>query len=57
MGKHFSMRVIIMKCSNKDLWYKCKIGKTYKIEKLSYPSKDYITKDGIIRKEDAEEIN
>ncbi len=51
------MKVIIMKCSNKELWYKCKIGKTYKVEKLSYPAKDYITKDGIIRKEDAEEIN
>ncbi len=51
------MKVIIMKGSSKDLWYKGKIGKTYKVEKLSYPAKDYITKDGIIRKEDAEKIN
>ncbi|MET7041057.1 hypothetical protein WBZ18_03540 [Clostridium botulinum] len=51
------MKVIIMKCSNKDFWYKNKIGKTYKVEKLTYPAKDYISKDGIIRKEDAEEIN
>ncbi|MDS1004961.1 hypothetical protein P9J83_15865 [Clostridium sporogenes] len=51
------MKVIIMKCCNKDFWYKDKIGKTYKVEELSWPGKDYITKDGIIRKEDAEEIN
>ncbi|WP_196760163.1 hypothetical protein [Clostridium sporogenes] len=51
------MKVIIMKCCNKDSWYNNRVGKTYKVEKLSYPTKDYITKDGIIRKEDAEEIN
>ncbi|MBY6900219.1 hypothetical protein [Clostridium botulinum] len=51
------MKIIIMKCYNKKFWYNNKIGKTYKVEKLSYPAKDYITKDGIIRKEDAEEIS
>ncbi|WP_163220772.1 hypothetical protein [Clostridium sporogenes] len=51
------MKVIIMKCCNKDFWYKDKIGRTYKVEELSWPGKDYITKKGIIRKEDAEEIS
>lgn len=61
MEKHFkrseSMKIIIMKCCNKKFWYNNKIGKAYKVEELSWPGKDYITKDGIIRKEDAEEIN
>lgn len=50
------MRIIIMKCDNKYFWYSTKIGKTYKVEELSYPSKDYITKARIIRKKDVQVI-
>lgn len=50
------MKVMIMKCNNKDFWYKDKIGKAYKVDELSWPDKDYITSAGIIRKSDAEVI-
>lgn len=50
------MKIIIMNCDNKYFWYKDKIGKTYKVEQLSWPEKDYITKVGIVRKSDSQVI-
>ena len=50
------MKVMIMQCARKDYWYKDKIGKQYKVEELSWPDKDYITKQGIIKRADAVEV-
>ena len=50
------MKVMIMKCGKEYYWYKNKIGKQFKVEELSWPGKDYITKAGIIRRADAIEI-
>lgn len=50
------MKVMIMKCINNEFWYANKIGKTYKVQELSWPNKDCITEAGIIRKKDAIKI-
>lgn len=47
------MKVIIMN-GKKNTWYEKKIGKVYKVQEIR--DKAYITKDGAIRKEDAEVI-
>lgn len=47
------MKVIIMN-GKKNTWYEKKIGKVYKVQEIR--DKAYITKDGAIRKEDAEII-
>jgi len=47
------MKIMITKCTNNKFWYANKIGKTYKVQELSWPNKDYITKAGIIKKDDA----
>ncbi|WMJ81958.1 hypothetical protein RBU49_06835 [Clostridium sp. MB40-C1] len=48
------MKILIMSCSNKNLWYSNKIGKTYEVKKQLNSS--YLTKDGGVSKEDAEVI-
>lgn len=52
------MKIMIMNCSNKNFWYKGKIGKTYPVKEVQ--TKDYIvsTKDaggkiGYVLKQDA----
>lgn len=50
------MKVMIMKCARKDYWYRDKIGKQFKVDGLSWPNKDYITKQGIIKRSDAVEV-
>ncbi|WP_164968928.1 hypothetical protein [Clostridium tetani] len=47
------MKIIIMN-GNKDKWYSGKVGKVYKVQQIR--DKAYATKDGVIRKEDAEII-
>lgn len=47
------MKIIIMN-GNRDTWYEKKIGKVYKVQEIR--DKSYVTKDGAIRKEDAQII-
>ncbi|SJZ95790.1 hypothetical protein [Clostridium tetani] len=47
------MKVIIMN-GKKNTWYEKKVGKVYKVQEIR--NKSYVTKDGAIRKEDAEII-
>ncbi|BDR82532.1 hypothetical protein [Clostridium tetani] len=47
------MKIIIMN-GNKDKWYSSKVGKVYKVQEIR--DKSYVTKDGVIRKEDTEVI-
>lgn len=47
------MKIIIMN-GKKNTWYEKKVGKVYKVQEIR--DKAYITKDGVIRKEDAEVI-
>lgn len=48
-----NMKVIIMN-GKKNTWYEKKVGKVYKVQEIR--NKSYVTKDGAIRKEDAEVI-
>ncbi|AJA42845.1 hypothetical protein phiCT19406C_22 (endogenous virus) [Clostridium phage phiCT19406C] len=48
-----NMKVIIMN-GKKNTWYEKKVGKVYKVQEIR--NKSYVTKDGAIRKEDAEII-
>lgn len=48
------MKILIMQCSNDKSWYRDKVAKTYLVTGVNKTS--YITKDGPIRKEDAEVI-
>jgi len=45
------MKVMVMSCNNKNLWYANKIGKVYEVKKVN--NSNYLTKDGGIDKEDA----
>lgn len=46
------MKIIIMN-GNKDKWYSGKVGKVYRAQEV----KDvYVTKDGVVKKQDAEVI-
>lgn len=45
------MKIMIMNCPNKGLWYSDKIGNRYKVDKIT--ASKYITKDGEVSKEDA----
>lgn len=47
------MKIIIMN-GNRGTWYSGKVGKVYKVQEIR--DKAYITKDGLINKEDAEII-
>ena len=47
------MKIIIMN-GNRDTWYAKKAGKVYKVQATK--GRAYVTKDGVIRKEDAEII-
>lgn len=47
-----SMKIIMN--GKRDTWYEKKIGKVYKVQEIR--NKSYVTKDGAIRKEDAEII-
>lgn len=47
------MKIIIMN-GNRDTWYAKKAGKVYKVQEIR--DKSYVTKDGAVRKEDAEII-
>lgn len=48
------MKVMIMSCNNKNLWYANKIGKVYEVKKVN--NSNYLTKDGCIDKADVEVI-
>lgn len=47
------MKILIMAYNNSS-WYKSKIGKVYKVQAIK--NGNYITKDGLILKKDAEVI-
>ncbi|WP_164968181.1 hypothetical protein [Clostridium tetani] len=47
------MKIIIMN-GKKNTWYEKKVGKVYKVQQIR--DKAYVTKDGVIKKQDAEVI-